>query len=161
MLSLGFLLPTLAFAAKQPNQSRTYTPVEYRNRKYNFCLSLPEGWSGYKVIIGKYEGDSTESFEVGKRRVTLMPFITIRHPQWTPQEPRQDIPIMVLTHEQWRLWQDGKLILSATNGRPGELGHNSKYVFAVPPRYNADDLPGWREVDKVVAGHSFHAPCKR
>lgn len=35
------------------------------------------------------------------------PRILIRHPDWTEEDPRQDIPIMVFTHEQWNALKDG------------------------------------------------------
>ena len=151
------LLPMIAFAFRQPSQSRTH---EYRNANYNFCISLPADWSGYRVIIGKTVGNNPQDDQVGRQRFTHIPFITIRHPQWTAEQPREDILIMVMTHEQWRLSKEGKLIFSATTSTPGEVGRNAKYVFAVPPRFAPDDLPGWREADKIVTG-SFHAPCRR
>ena len=75
---------------------------------------------------GKGEGDST---------VTGL-LLSIRHPLWTKENPRQDIPIMVFTVEQWNVLQKGDFSVSAAPIGPSKLGSNYAYVFALPARYN-------------------------
>jgi bla regulator protein blaR1 len=87
--------------------------------------------------------------------------ITIRSPQWIPLKPYQDIPIMIFNHAQWNLVRKEKLVVSAAPFLPGELGRNSKYVFALEPRYIHGDLPGTQEVYELMRAKPFHAPCKR
>ena len=81
------------------------------------------------------------------------PLISIRHPLWTEADPRQDIPIMIFTKAQWRLIEEGKLIVSAAPIRPSEPGRNIKYVFALPPRFNYAFIAGWQEVDDIIQRH--------
>jgi len=89
------------------------------------------------------------------------PIISIRHPLWTKENPRQDIPVMVFTRKQWdSLLKDDFHIGAAPIG-PSELGRNHKYVFALPARYNFANLPGLEEVDQIIKSNPLRAPCKR
>ena len=82
--------------------------------------------------------------------------ISIRHPLWTKEDPRQDIPIMVFTRRQWALVEQEKLIVSAAPFPPSELGKNSENVFALPARYNYGLLTGFEEVEKIMQGKPLH-----
>lgn len=76
----------------------------------------------------------------------------IRHPKWTADAPRQDIPIMVFTLDQWDQIINEKIAVSAAPLPPSELGRNSKYVFALPARYNFAFITGYEEVDQIIQG---------
>ena len=78
------------------------------------------------------------------------PQITIRDPRWTSEVPRQDIPIMILTAEQWNQLQNGEFSIGAAPVNPTELGQNSKYVFALPARYNYAFPEGYEEVQNIL-----------
>jgi hypothetical protein len=86
--------------------------------------------------------------------------LIIRNPRWTDDNPYQDIPILVFTSAQWRDVDSGEFSVSAAPYGPGELGRNSKYVFALPPRFAGfnDDL-GTEEVLQLLSQNPFHAPC--
>jgi hypothetical protein len=121
-------------------------PVEYVNAKYRFRFHLPPTWKGYIILTRDWEGG-----EPGKDGVIERgPVIVIRHPEWTASNPREDIPIMVFSRAQWKSVEEDNLIVSAAPIGPSELGHNRKYVFALPPRYNYDFLTGYEEVDTIV-----------
>lgn len=64
--------------------------IVYQNTQYNFSFALPAGWKGYKIITDKWEGFVLGEPE-GEKTVTG-PTITIRHPAWKENSPRQDIP---------------------------------------------------------------------
>jgi hypothetical protein len=72
--------------------------VVYKNKKYHFKFVLPRTWRGYSIIIGTWSGVVNAGAQ--DERVESGPMITIRHPLWTNSDPRQDIPIMILTHTQ-------------------------------------------------------------
>jgi hypothetical protein len=76
--------------------------------------------------------------------------ISIRHPQWTAKNPRQDIPIMIFTITQWDSLQQEKFHIGAAPIGPSELGHNTKYVFALPARYNFAFPTGYEEVESIL-----------
>lgn len=78
------------------------------------------------------------------------PLIFLRHPQWTAQNPRQDIPIMIFTLAQWDSLRHEKLSVGAAPVPPKELGRNKKCVFALPARYNFAFLPGYEEVENIL-----------
>ncbi|WP_211233479.1 hypothetical protein [Thermicanus aegyptius] len=78
------------------------------------------------------------------------PQLLIRHPNWTQKNPRQDIPIMVFTHEQWNALQNGDFSVSAAPIGPSKLGSNSVYVFALPARYNYAFQTGFEEVEEIL-----------
>jgi len=125
--------PVNSTATKSAQQAKG--GLAYTNKTYGFRFALPDSWKGYSIIV--------KSWAKG-------PLILIRHPLWTEADPRQDIPIMVLTLAQWELVQEGKLSVSAAPIGPDELARNSKYVFALPPRYNFAFLPGYEEVGEIL-----------
>ena len=123
-------------------------PVEYHNNEYGFSFSLPESWEGYSIISGKWDGYASGS--QGDVSAEQGPLISIRHPQWTSGNPRQDIPIMILTLEQWTDLQQDKFHIGAAPIGPSELGRNSRYVFALPARYNYAFPTGFEEVEIIL-----------
>jgi hypothetical protein len=76
--------------------------------------------------------------------------ILIRHPEWTEINPRQDIPIMVFTIDQWNKVEKEDIALGAAPIGPSKLGCNSKYIFALPARYNFAFPTGFEEVEKIM-----------
>lgn len=118
----------------------------YENKEYGFSFALPESWEGYKVITEEWEGTPAGSEEV----IASGPKILIRHPQWTAENPRQDIPIMVMTLEQWNSLQAEEFHIGAAPIGPKELGRNDKYVFALPARYNYAFPTGYEEVEEIL-----------
>jgi hypothetical protein len=145
------MTPGEARAAESPS-------IEYRNARYGFCFSLPASWKGYSIVTGQWAGSSPP----GSQNLTNGPLLRIRHPNWTDQDPYEDIPIMVFTHTQWQLVKSDKLDVSgAAPFPPGELGHNTRYVFALPPRFDYDFITGYQEVESLISHKSLHAPCGR
>lgn len=130
--------------------------IVYLNREYGFSFSLPQSWKGFRVLACRWEGQET-----GSRAAASGPLIVIRHPRYTEEDPREDIPIMIFTRDQWRAVSDtnldSALIVSAAPIPPGEIGRNEKYVFALPPRFSFDNLEGVEEVLKIVSGHPLRA----
>ena len=123
--------------------------IVYRNTEYGFDFSLPEGWKGYSVLTGTWEGSAVEGPQSG-RIVETGPMLSIRHPQWTAQNQRQDIPIMIFTLDQWNSLQQGEFHIGAAPIGPKELGRNTGYVFALPARYNYAFPPGYEEVENIL-----------
>ncbi|MEW6233100.1 MAG: hypothetical protein AB1566_12410 [Chloroflexota bacterium] len=163
LLFLEGLLGACAPSVARPMpEARTPVPttrpavsIEYRNTQYGFSFSLPGSWKGYSIITDKWEG-YTLGGPKGVVVVEQGPMISIRHPQWTSENPRQDIPIMVFTVAQWNALQQGKFYVSAAPINPGELGRNSRYVFALPARYNYAFPTGWEEVEKILESNPLH-----
>ena len=122
--------------------------IVYKNMQYGFDFTLPESWNGYTIVTDKWEGVTND--EQGEVVVQTGPEIFIRHPLWTEAEPRQDIPIMVFTLEQWGSLQNEEYHIGAAPIGPRELGRNSTYVFALPARYNFAFLTGYEEVETIL-----------
>jgi hypothetical protein len=131
-------------------------PNLYTNTQYGFSFSLPESWKGYSIVNDKWEGLSLESQNQGTV-VETGPLLSIRHPEWTDQNPRQDIPIMVFTLEQWNSLQQEKFHIGVAPIGPSELGRNSRYVFALPARYNFAFPQGYEEVEDILNSNPLHA----
>ena len=110
------------------------TSLEYTNTQYGFRFSLPATWEGYSIVTDTWQGHAVDSG--GEILAEEGPMISIRHPQWTAQKPRQDIPIMVFTTVQWNALQQGEFNVGAAPIGPRELGRNDLYVLALPARYN-------------------------
>jgi hypothetical protein len=129
---------------------RSEFPVRYHNQLYGLTFRLPASWQGFTVLTQQWEGisyiptkDITEVTEQG-------PLIVLRHPRWTARDPYQDIPIFVFTRNQWESDKLGRFAIGA-GGFDEEIGHNSKFVFAISSRFNGDDsLNGWREASDAV-----------
>jgi hypothetical protein len=125
--------------------------IIYTNTQYGFNFLLPLSWEGYQIIESKWEANPQENIIAEQG-----PIVSIRHPKWTLENPRQDIPIMVFTYAQWDSLQQERFHVSAAPIDPSELGRNTKYVFALPARYNYAFLTGWEEVEKILE----HNPLK-
>lgn len=121
-----------AFESGDDEEGGRTEAVVLENRPYGFRFALPDSWAGYTIVEDKWEGVSPEDSEVKASG----PVISIRHPDWTAEEPRQDIPIMIFTLEQWNALQREEFLVGAAPTAPSELGRNGKYVFALPARYN-------------------------
>jgi hypothetical protein len=144
--------------SRQGSASQTPSPAQpksqstrilYRNARYGFTLSLPKSWEGFSVVVEAWHANTGGPSG---------PELWIRHPDWDERYPRQDIPIMVFTRQQWELVAADKLVVSPAPFGPGELGHNQRYVFAIPPRYNYAFLEGYEEVQQILGRNNlFHA----
>ena len=130
--------------------------IVYRNTQYDFSFSLPESWKGYSIVTGEWEGRAINVPQSGET-IETGPMISIRHPQWTPENRRQDIPMMIFTFDQWNSLQQGEFHIGAAPVGPSKLGHNTGYVFALPARYNYAFPPGYEEVEKIIASNPLRA----
>jgi predicted small lipoprotein YifL len=130
-------------------------PIVYENNEYGFSFSLPESWKDYKIVPDKWEGLVFDN-DKGEKVAETGPMISIRHPQWTAEKPRQDIPIMVFTINQWNDLQKDKFHIGAAPIGPSELGRNKEYVFALPARYNFAFPTGYEEVEQIVQSGALH-----
>jgi hypothetical protein len=119
--------------------------VLYENTEYGFTFALPKSWSGYQIVSDSWEGISLD-----QQPVENGPILSIRHPEWTDEKPKQDIPIMILTFNQWSSLEKGKFHIGAAPVGPTMLGQNDQYVFALPARYNFAFPDGYEEVEKIL-----------
>lgn len=127
--------------------------ISYQNNDYGFAISLPKIWKEYTILTEKWEGTSPENGQV----VESGPKLLIRHPQWTKENPRQDIPILVFTPKQWEEMQKDQFHIGAAPMNPSKLGANDKYIFALPARYNYAFPTGYEEVEEILTSGAFHA----
>jgi hypothetical protein len=128
--------------------------IVYSNSEYGFTFALPKSWEGYKIINDTWQGTKLDN---NTQVATTGPMILIRHPQWTEANVRQDIPIMVFTIDQWDAMNKDQFHIGAAPVNPSELDRNSKYVFALPARYNIAFPTGFEEVDQILQGHALKA----
>ncbi|MDF2789958.1 MAG: hypothetical protein K0S80_3056 [Neobacillus sp.] len=117
----------------------------YENAEYGFNFTLPLSWEGYQIVSDSWEGISTDQQQIENGQILL-----IRHPEWTEEKPRQDIPIMIFTLKQWSSLQNGEFHIGAAPIGPTLLGQNNEYVFALPARYNFAFLEGYEEVETIL-----------
>ncbi|MGE5422323.1 MAG: hypothetical protein ACM3QW_03595 [Ignavibacteriales bacterium] len=132
------------------NEQAENKALTYTNTQYGFSFSLPVTWNGYTIINSEWQGIAINGPNSGKV-VESGPIISIRHPLWTAQQPRQDIPIMIFTASQWESLKKEDFHIGAAPIGPSELAHNSRYVFALPARYNFAFPTGFEEVEKILA----------
>jgi hypothetical protein len=163
LLLISLLLPALLEGCAQSTE--TYPPevstsfsteqvvsfAEFSDTELGFSFSLPASWEGFSIQDSNWEG--LKSGDSGDEVVEQGPIVSIVHPQSTAQQPRQEIPLMVFTIDQWDRMQRGEWHIGAAPIGPLELGRNSRYVFALPARYNYGFLEGWEEVEQILQGH--------
>ena len=125
--------------------------VTMYDTQYGFVFLLPESWQGYTVVESTWEGTAISGVQAGKI-VESGPELLIRHPQWSTETPRQDIPIMIFLRTQWEALGNEVFHIGAAPIGPTELGRNSRYVFALPARYNFAYLFGYEEVEGILNG---------
>ena len=140
-----------------PSSTPSVTPtmaktIVYSNTQYGFKFTLPTSWTGYSIVMTKWEGSS----DTGKM-IETGPLLSIRHPLWTSASKRQDIPIMIFTINQWGALTQQKFHVGAAPVPPSELARNSRYVLALPARYNYAFPTGYQEVEEILKGNPLQA----
>jgi hypothetical protein len=133
-------------------KTRVAKSVLYINKRYGFSFTLPKSWKGYSIVVSEWGGSTLD--KPTKSVAGLA--ISIRHPSWTLADPYQDIPIMVFTYAQWKLVEENNLNVSAAPFEPNEIARNTKYVFALPPRFDYSNWTGTEEVDQLLQNHPLH-----
>ncbi|MFA6365366.1 MAG: hypothetical protein WCW78_03120 [Candidatus Paceibacterota bacterium] len=149
-----FLRPTYKREQEQTGKTTPQNLV-YTNTEYNFTFPVPESWKDYSIITSTWEGYTINA--EGQVPAEHGPLISIRHPLYTTEKPRQDIPIMVFTLAQWDLVSKEKIVLGAAPIGPSKLGENVRYVFALPARYNYAFPEGFEEVQTILDNHPLRA----
>lgn len=121
------ILSTFKFTAavSQVPVLKTYTDTDY-----GFSLVLPESWKGYTIEKSTWHGSSIDPDNPDM--TTQGPEVAIKNPKGKEWQP---IPIMIFTPDQWKLIEEEKINVSAAIIGPGKIGQNTKYVFALPPRW--------------------------
>ncbi|MBO8170897.1 MAG: hypothetical protein H0Z33_03290 [Bacillaceae bacterium] len=129
--------------------------IIYKNTNYGFTFRLPQSWEGFRIVADNWEGvkvnDDTGKMETAETG----PLLLIRHPEWSREHQRQDIPIMIFTIHQWELMQQGAFHIGAGPVGPREIGRNKNYVFAIPARYHFAFPPGHEEVQQLIESNAF------
>ncbi|NLJ31478.1 MAG: hypothetical protein GX424_07765 [Clostridiales bacterium] len=127
--------------------------VLYKNTRYGFEFTLPESWKGYQLLSSQWSG-----IYEGTNKKATGPEIIIRSPKWTQEKKWVDIPILVFTQDQWAVTvksdleqkKEETLYIGAGPGGPQKLGQNSKYVFALPFRYDFAADAGFDDVHAII-----------
>ncbi len=127
--------------------------IVYENTEYGFRFSLPDSWKDYTIVTDTWKGLATGNSQ-GEKVVETGPMISIRNPEWTPEKAQQDIPIMIFTLKQWdSMNKEDAFHIGAAPIGPSELARNSKYIFALPARYNFAFPDGYEEVETILKGN--------
>jgi hypothetical protein len=164
MIALALAWMVLAPASARGQQGSPSSPAQaagnvasepaddivYKDTKYGFTFSLPKSWTGYAVVVDKWEGENRE-----KGAPEGGPMIRIRHPGWTKENRRQDIALMIFSLAQWEAVEQGSFVFGASGVGPSEIGRNRKYVFAILPRFNPE-VAGVREVELILQHGPLH-----
>lgn len=154
------LQPAQAFSASKPAVSAACSPapsaaktIRYRNAKYGLSVTLPKSWKSYGIIKSTWKGKAFAPYTKDESG----PLFLIRHPKWTKKQPRQDIPIQVFTLKQWAALENDAFHIGAAPINPSLLAKNSRYVFALPARYNFAYLTGYEEVEEILQSGAVEA----
>ena len=137
----------------QEEENNDKEELVYTNKEFGFNFALPLSWEGYTIVEDKWEGVGIANEELKESGKIL----NIRHPEWTEENPRQDIPIMIFTLDQWKLIEKEELSVGAAPIPPKKLGENDEYVFALPARYNFAFPTGFEEVEDILENNPLEA----
>lgn len=134
-----------------PGEAGASAKTVYPNNLFGFSIILSESWKGYTVNqikddIYDVSGKTTDNNGV----VDSFQIIELHHPLETAENPREVMPIMIFTPVQWMHIQNGEWSVGAAPIPPSLLGQNSRWIMALPARYNFDYKTGWEEVDQLV-----------
>lgn len=121
--------------------------IVYENTEYGFTFALPASWGDYQIVTDSWEGVTPD-----QQPVENGPILSIRHPEWSEEKPKQDIPIIIFTLDQWASLEKDEFHIGAAPVGPTMLGQNDQYVFALPARYNFAFPDGYEEVEKILEG---------
>ena len=129
---------TIAAAAAPPQSAGGNRTITYVNREFGFRFTLPRSWRGYTACIEKHElaGDEAKAHGVS----ASFRILRISHFLGNAQYPREDIPILIFTPRQWKLVRDQIIPFGAAPFPPYELDHNARYVFALPARFDLEEV---------------------
>ena len=124
--------------------------LRYHNAQYGLRFFLPAEWQGYLPIIQSWDAalwSADHQTVIGVERGAV---VVLRNPRWRPEDPYQDVPIMVFTRRQWDALKK-RVFFPYAGGVISEFYHTESYVFGIYSRYNADDsLKGWREAGDIL-----------
>ncbi len=140
----------------RPSATPQVNSTTYRNDQFGFYIALPDSWKGYTVNQIKEDIYDVSGLPgQGKTKtnngvVDSFQLIELHHPLDTAQNPREVMPIMIFTPTQWAHIQNEEWSVGAAPIPPSLLGQNSKWIMALPARYNYDYKTGWEEVDQLV-----------
>jgi len=118
--------------------------TKYENGEFSFVMGFPDSWNNYTVERQKWKGwlidGSEESGDYsGDELVFINPRYEVRKSEGEGLAPFKDcwqnIPIMAISKDVWNLIIQEKIAVSAAPVGPGKIGENSKFVFALPPRW--------------------------
>lgn len=121
----------------------------YTNKNYGFSINFPASWNDYSVIIGSWNGQLINKPHTQYKGIELI----FKNPQTTASQAWQDIPIMIVTSDVWKMMSgpNPTVSVSAAPIGPEKIGENAKYVFATPPRwYGFTDAQGGQEAVDIV-----------
>lgn len=137
-ISRYFKIETNTLIEIEKNKISSMMSEDYHNTDYGFSLSLPPSWENYSIIQSTWSGELL----ITPNTKYQGPKIIIRNPNWAEARRYQDIPVMIFTPTEWKLIVEENLSVSAAPIGPSKLGENSKYIFALPPRWYGftDDL---------------------
>ncbi len=148
ILMLAVVIIAIVFITNTPNKnntpiitipttSTTTVGIVYKNTTFDFQITLPTSWNNFKIQSGEIPFGNS---------------IIIIHPDYTEENPRMNIPILVYPIEKWTVWEKNNFegYPTAAPIGPTERGRNSRFVFATAPRYNFSFLTGFEEVEDIL-----------
>jgi hypothetical protein len=159
IIALIIIVVLVSYCAFKIEPDQPATSIEYKNEQYGFSFTLPISWKEYSIVDSTWQGYAPG--ESGNVVSEKGPLISIRHPEWAKEKPRQDIPIMIFTLSQWNRLLRGEIYVSAAPVNPKRLGFNENYVFALPARYNFAFPEGFEEVERILQENPLRAISKK
>jgi len=126
----------------------------YKNDEYGFRMKFPDYWRLYSLENKSWNGQLVSGSE--KSFKYAGPLLVFKNSDLFDEYKFQGIPIMVFEKDVWDLVLQGKIAVSAAPVAPEKIGQNSKYIFALPPRWIgfADNLfenkERYDEVQKIL-----------
>ena len=124
----------------------------YKNVEYGFEMLFPDSWKDYEVEKISWDGSLFEKEYSG-------PEFIFRNQKLFIERNFYGIPIMIFTPDIWPLVEEEKLAVGSAPMAPGKIGENSKYVFAIPGRWQgfADTMTESERFEVLSIVETFEA----
>jgi hypothetical protein len=130
------------------------TKIEYLNEEYHFGIYLPKEWEGLQVNTSKETGDKDLDVLFGRIDEEFI-VMNIKHPNWTNEQPYQNISLVIFRTEQWNE-NVAKAVDDDFDLLPLHIpGGGNRFVIRTNPMAYNSSFKGYSEVVEIIGDGHF------
>jgi hypothetical protein len=85
----------------------SHATIQYVSKQFGFSFALPADWRGYTIVMDEWSGE-------GNMADVKSPILSIWHPHWTEEKPRQDL--VRLIHARASIRSSNRVLIGPSMG---------------------------------------------